>query len=55
MRLWLEGFNLLNTKASQIDYYYTSRLPGEAAGGVADIHFHPVEPMAVRLTLAASF
>ena len=55
MRLWLEGFNLLNTKASQIDYYYTSRLPGEPAGGVADIHFHPVEPMAVRLTLAANF
>jgi hypothetical protein len=55
MRLWLEGFNLLNAKASQIDYYYTSRLPGEPAGGVNDIHFHPVEPMAVRLTLAANF
>ena len=55
MRLWLEGFNLLNTKASQIDYYYTSRLPGEPAGGINDIHFHPVEPMVVRLTLAATF
>ena len=43
-----------NTKASQIDYFYASRLPGEPAEGVADRHFHPVEPTAVRLTLAAS-
>lgn len=51
----LDAFNLLNAKSSQIDYYYTSRLPGEPAGGVADRHFHPVEPLAVRLTLAGRF
>ncbi|MDO9710190.1 TonB-dependent receptor [Paracraurococcus lichenis] len=50
--LQLDAFNLFNTKASQIDYFYTSRLPGEPAAGVADRHFHPVEPLAVRVTLA---
>lgn len=51
----LDAFNLFNAKASQIDYYYTSRLPGEPAGGFADRHFHPVEPLAVRLTIAGQF
>ncbi len=51
----LDGFNLLNAQASQIDYYYTSRLPGEPVGGVADVHFHPVEPLALRLTAAMNF
>ncbi|MBD0273422.1 MAG: TonB-dependent receptor, partial [Acetobacteraceae bacterium] len=54
LQAWLDAFNLLNTKASQIDYFYTSRLPGEPAEGVADRHFHPVEPFAVRFTAAAS-
>jgi outer membrane receptor protein involved in Fe transport len=55
MRIQLDGLNLFNSEASQIDYYYTSRLPGEPAAGVDDVHFHPVEPLAVRLTMAASF
>lgn len=54
LQAWLDAFNLFNTKASQIDYFYTSRLPGEPAEGVADRHFHPVEPFALRFTLAAS-
>jgi hypothetical protein len=52
LRIQLDGFNLLNAKASQIDYFYASRLQGEPAGGVDDRHFHPVEPRAFRLTLA---
>ena len=52
MRIQLDGFNLLDTKDHQIDYYYVSRLPGEAPEGVADRHFHPVEPLALRLTVA---
>jgi hypothetical protein len=40
---------------SRIDYYYVSRLPGEAPEGIPDRHFHPVEPLAVRLTLAGKF
>jgi hypothetical protein len=52
----LDVFNLFNNwTASQIDYYYVSRLPGEPAEGVADRHFHPVEPLALRLTLAKAF
>jgi hypothetical protein len=54
VQAWLDAFNLFNSKASQIDYFYTSRLPGEPADGVADRHFHPAEPFAVRFTLAAS-
>jgi outer membrane receptor protein involved in Fe transport len=55
MRVQLDAYNLFNSRASQIDYYYTSRLQGEPAAGVADRHFHPVEPLAVRLTVAANF
>jgi len=54
-RLTLDGFNLFNRQASDIDYYYQSRLAGEPAAGVNDIHFHPVEPRTVRLTLAYNF
>lgn len=55
VRLALDVFNLFDRKASDIDYYYASRLPGEGVAGVNDIHFHPVEPRSVRLTLTASF
>ena len=36
---------------SEIEYYYASRLFGEAAGGVDDVHFHPIEPRQFRLTI----
>jgi len=55
IRVQLDAYNLFNSAAHQIDYYYVSRLPGEPADGVADRHFHPVEPLAVRLTLAGEF
>jgi hypothetical protein len=48
-------FNLLNTKADDITYYYTSRLPGEPAAGVNDFMFHPVEPRTFRIALTARF
>ena len=54
-RLELEGFNLANRKLSAIDYRYTSRLPGEPAAGIADVHFHPVESRSFRLSLQANF
>ena len=53
--LALNVFNLLDAKVSDIDYYYASRLPGEPAGGVDDIHTHPSEPRAFRLSLTARF
>lgn len=55
LSLELEGFNLSNRKDSAIDYFYTSRLPGEPAEGVDDIHFHPIESRSFRLTLVARF
>ncbi|HEY9066317.1 MAG TPA: TonB-dependent receptor [Burkholderiaceae bacterium] len=55
LKLALDVFNLFDRKASDIDYDYASRLPGEASGGVNDIHFHPVEPRSARLTLTANF
>ena len=53
-KLSLDVFNLFNRKASDIDYYYASRLPGETEGR-SDIHFHPVEPRSARVTLTANF
>jgi len=55
LKLNLDVLNLLNTQADQITYYYTSRLQGEPLAGVNDVHFHPVEPLAVRFTLAKAF
>ena len=37
----LEAFNLFDANVSDIDYFYASRLPGEPADGVEDIHTHP--------------
>jgi len=54
LRLGLDVFNLFNRQASDIDYYYASQLRGEAAP-VNDVHFHPVEPRSLRLTLSANF
>jgi hypothetical protein len=47
--------NVFNSKSSDIDYFYTSRLDGEPLGGVDDIHFHPVEPFTWRIALVAAF
>ena len=53
MRLQLDAFNLFNVKANQIEYYYESRLSNEPSGvATFDRHIHPVEPLALRLTLA---
>ena len=53
-RLTAAVFNLFDEKANDITYYYESRLPGEPLP-VEDIHFHPVEPRSLRLTLEARF
>ncbi len=55
VRVMLQGFNLLNTQDHAIDYYYTSRLPGEPAAGVSDLHFHPIESRSLRVNLVANF
>ncbi len=51
----LELFNVLDAKVADIDYFYTSRLRGEPAGGVDDVHTHPALPRSARLSLQWSF
>jgi hypothetical protein len=50
LSLTLDAFNLLDSRDSDIQYFYASRLPGEPEEGVEDIHFHPMEKRSVRLT-----
>ena len=52
IRLQVTVLNLLNSRDADIQYYYASRLPGEPAGGIDDVHFHPVEPRQVRASIA---
>ncbi|HEY7642412.1 MAG TPA: TonB-dependent receptor [Steroidobacteraceae bacterium] len=47
-------FNVFDSRDNDITYLYESQLPGEAQP-VNDIHFHPVEPRTLRLTLRATF
>jgi hypothetical protein len=55
VRVACEVFNLLDAAASDVDYYYASRLRGEAAGGIEDIHLHPTLPRAARVNLNVDF
>ena len=51
LKLRIDVLNVLNRRVDDITYFYTSRLAGEPLGGVADKHFHPVEPRTLRLSL----
>lgn len=53
-QLYLDVYNLLNKNANDIEYWYDSQLPGEAAP-VFDRHIHPTEPRGVRVTLTHRF
>jgi hypothetical protein len=48
-------YNVLNTKANAMEYWYVDRLPGEPAAGVADVHIHPLEPISARVTISKAF
>jgi hypothetical protein len=54
VRFFVEGFNLANAKASDIDYFFESRLRDETEP-VEDIHFHAAIPRSVRVALQVSF
>ena len=54
LKLSAEVLNLFDSDADDISYFYASRLAGESTG-VPDIHFHPVEPRQLRITLRGTF
>jgi TonB dependent receptor/Carboxypeptidase regulatory-like domain/TonB-dependent Receptor Plug Domain len=51
----LDGFNLLDARHSDVDYFYRSRLPGEPADGVDGFHSHPALPRSARVTFGLAF
>jgi len=40
---------------SDIDYFDASRLPGEPADGLEDVHTHPALPRSARLGIHFTF
>lgn len=53
-QLALDAFNLFDREVSDIEYFYESQLAGESAP-VEDVHFHPVEPRSLRLSVQGRF
>jgi hypothetical protein len=51
----LDCLNLLDRADNDIEYYYTSRLPGEPAAGIDDVHLHPTEPRTLRASVTWFF
>lgn len=47
-------YNVFDREDNDITYFYESQLAGESAP-VSDIHFHPVEPRTLRVTLSGTF
>jgi outer membrane receptor protein involved in Fe transport len=50
----LDVLNLLDRAVNDIEYFYESRLAGEAAP-VEDRHFHPAEPRTIRVAARVNF
>ena len=51
-------YNLLNVHANAAEFWYVDRLQNEITSypdGRADIHFHPLEPIMARFTVAKQF
>ncbi|HEX2749032.1 MAG TPA: TonB-dependent receptor, partial [Verrucomicrobiales bacterium] len=51
----VECLNIFNRANNDIEYYYTSRLPGEPLAGFDDIHLHPSEPRSFRVMVTRRF
>ena len=51
----IDVLDLFDAEDNDITYFYPSRLPGEPADGIEDVHFHPVEPLTVRGYFAMRF
>jgi outer membrane receptor protein involved in Fe transport len=50
LRIGVSLLNALDADDADIQYFYASRLRGDPADGVEDLHFHPVEPRQLRVT-----
>ncbi|MEM1116826.1 MAG: TonB-dependent receptor [Bacteroidota bacterium] len=57
--LAVDVLNLLDSEDADVSYFYASRLSpsllDEPADGVEDVHAHPVQPRAARLSLGVAF
>lgn len=53
-RVEIEAFNLANRQDSAVEYYYLSRLTSDSAAR-AGVHFHPIEPRSLRITLTRNW
>lgn len=51
----VECINIFDRQDNDIEYFYASRLRGEPAEGVEDIHFHPTEPRMFRVRFTYRF
>jgi hypothetical protein len=51
----VDCLNILGRDDNDIEYFYASRLPGEPAAGVEDVHLHPAEPRTFRLSVTRRF
>jgi outer membrane receptor protein involved in Fe transport len=55
---WRAGlgiYNITDKKANAAEFWYTDRLRGEAAAGIAGVHVHPLEGRTARVTIEKSF
>jgi hypothetical protein len=51
LRLTASVLNLLDARDADIQYFYASRVGVEPVTGVDAVHFHPIEPRQVRLSV----
>jgi hypothetical protein len=55
VRLLADLLNAFDSKDSDVEYYYPSRLMGEPSEGIDNIHTHPVQPRAARIGVQLDF
>jgi hypothetical protein len=52
LRISASLLNLFDSQDNDIQYWYASRLDFEPSAGIEDLHFKPIEPRQLRLSLA---
>lgn len=54
-RILVDVLNLFDSRGSDIEYYYASRLAGEPPAGIDDVHAHPLPPRTARIGVQLDF